>query len=332
MAHRPRTPAAVAAAPNLTALITSDIGDHQLAADMCWRQLGVFTDYAPLEGALAELAAEPIVNLARLAIREGDGDRAHAILDQVLTAAANLTTASIEGNHIDTEKLVHDAEACAAFRQRLWVAMLADGTRALTRAGRWTEAFQAVERHNGIGNRLLDGRQTAVIRHYVDGNLPAAITMLADSVVIEPWEQILAAYLEICCASASGTATAMSLNRLVEQHHLLDLSPEQHLFKVRLGLGILELALPLGVDTDLLAKDLAETTLHTADAYAARDLITFPHVMPQNSEHANALNALLDLAGLGLEPLPQLERQRLLIAADIGASRLRNLIGEAATG
>src|SRR5690606_4116556 len=113
MAHRARTPAEAAAALNLTALITSDIGDHQLAADMCWRQLGVFTDCAPLEGGLAELAAEPIVNLARLAIREGDGDRAHAILDQVLAAAANLTTASIEGNHIDTEKLVHDAEACA---------------------------------------------------------------------------------------------------------------------------------------------------------------------------------------------------------------------------
>jgi hypothetical protein len=227
---------------------------------------------------------------------------------------------------------VHNAEARAAFRQRLWAAMLADGTRALTRSGRWTEAFQVVERHNGIGNRLLDGRQTAVIRHYVDGNLPAAITMLADSAVSEPWEQVLAAYLETCCAAASGIATAMSLNRLVEQHHLLDLPPEQRLFKIRLGLGILEIALLTGADTDLLVKDLAETALHTGDAYAARDLIAFPHVMPQHPEHANALNALLDLAGLGPEPLLQLERQRLLIAADIGASRLRNLIGEAATG
>ncbi|MGH3903080.1 MAG: hypothetical protein ACRDTE_02600, partial [Pseudonocardiaceae bacterium] len=38
----------------------------------------------------------------------------------------------------------------------LWSALLSDGTRALTRAGRWAQALQHAQQHKGIGQRLLD--------------------------------------------------------------------------------------------------------------------------------------------------------------------------------
>jgi hypothetical protein len=44
-------------------------------------------------------------------------------------------------------------------RQWLWRVILADGARALITAGHWKEALAHVQRHHGVGERMLDGRQ-----------------------------------------------------------------------------------------------------------------------------------------------------------------------------
>ncbi len=47
--------------------------------------------------------------------------------------------------------------------QWLWTVLLSDSLRALCKAGHWTEALRQAQQHNGIGQRLLDGRQIAVL-------------------------------------------------------------------------------------------------------------------------------------------------------------------------
>ncbi|MBT2369318.1 hypothetical protein J7E88_29445 [Streptomyces sp. ISL-10] len=66
--------------------------------------------------------------------------------------------------------LVADADDRQVVRTWLWSVLLADGTRALTTAGRWTEALAHVEAHRGIGQRMLDGRQVAVLAALATGD------------------------------------------------------------------------------------------------------------------------------------------------------------------
>jgi hypothetical protein len=64
-----------AEAQNLAALIASDCGLPELARDLCWQQFEVFLTVRPLNTATAKLALQPLINLARLLIRAGDGTR-----------------------------------------------------------------------------------------------------------------------------------------------------------------------------------------------------------------------------------------------------------------
>ena len=59
---------------------------------------------------------------------------------------------------------------------------LAEGSRALTKAGRWQQALAHAEHHNGIGQRLLDGRQTAVLTSALRGGSSSASALLDKSV------------------------------------------------------------------------------------------------------------------------------------------------------
>jgi hypothetical protein len=63
-----------AEACNLAALIASDCGMPGLARDLCWRQYGVFAQARIRDETTAKLALQPLINLARLHIRDGDGD------------------------------------------------------------------------------------------------------------------------------------------------------------------------------------------------------------------------------------------------------------------
>ncbi|GAB4001264.1 hypothetical protein GCM10029992_36270 [Glycomyces albus] len=327
MAHRAKTVTEAAAALNLTALIASDIGAADLASEMCWRQYLAFTDRAPLDRDNAGLAMEPLINLARLSIRDGDGDRAHKILDQAFTAATDGTTATIDGNLINFAGFATDAESLHQARERLWVALLADGTRALTRAGRWTEALQAIKHRNGIGERLLDGRQTAIITHYITGELASAITLIADTAAADPWEQALTAYLETCCTTASGTANAKTCTNLVEQFRQLDVPMEQGLFRIRLGLSILEIVNLLDADTEPVVKDLEWAAQRTGDAYAARELLACTAFRTKiDSSPRTKLEERLERSGLGPDTSAKFKLQRLQVTADVGLVQLQKLL------
>jgi len=62
-----------------------------------------------------------------------------------------------------------------------------DGTRALTSTGRWHDAEAHLRHQNGIGHRMLDGRQATVIAAATTGDTTTAQKLVAETVPGEPW-------------------------------------------------------------------------------------------------------------------------------------------------
>jgi hypothetical protein len=111
----------------------------------------------------AKLILQPLVNLARLRIRGGEADAGRQIL-QSLYAAARSSSGQvvIDSRAVSLPALTTPARE--ALTQWLWAVLLTDSLRALCKAGRWADVHQA-QQHDGIGQRLLDGRQVAILAH-----------------------------------------------------------------------------------------------------------------------------------------------------------------------
>lgn len=105
-----------AEALNKAALITSDCGIVDLARQLCWRQYDVFQAATPLTAKTGKPALQPIVNLGRLATRDGDGTRAYRIFANTYTAMRTPTTTEIDGRDIDFRQFVHQTENPRNFR------------------------------------------------------------------------------------------------------------------------------------------------------------------------------------------------------------------------
>jgi len=191
------------------------------------------------------MALMPVVNIARLLIREGDGDGAFEVLEQLYRAAQARGSTVIRSHHIDMAPLIRTDENHRKICTELWVAVLTDGARALARAGRWTEAAKTMAAHRGIGNRLLDGRQIKIMSLTEQGLSDQARVMIDSSALAEPWENTVAALLRICCqpdtASLSldqlSDAASQALNLITESA-----DPTTATFRVRVGLTALDFA------------------------------------------------------------------------------------------
>ncbi|GLY82000.1 IS630 family transposase [Actinoallomurus iriomotensis] len=128
---------------NFAALIASDTGLPDLAGDLCWRQHKIFTEAGALTQDIAVMALMPLVNIARLLIREGDGNAAYELLQQLYRAAQQRSATIIRDHEIDLAPLIQNHHDHRKICTELWVALLIDGARALAREGRWTEAADA---------------------------------------------------------------------------------------------------------------------------------------------------------------------------------------------
>jgi len=146
----------------------------------------------PLDARTARLALEPVVNLARLPIRDGNGDAAYTLLDTLYQAVCNQADTVAGGIAIPASRLTRTPDDLRQIRRWLWTVHLADSPRALISAGRWHDALAHLETHNGIGQRLLDGRQVAVITRYLAADTSGALTLVQNSTATEPWEYVVA--------------------------------------------------------------------------------------------------------------------------------------------
>jgi hypothetical protein len=312
---------------NFAALIASDTGLPDLAANLCWAQYRVFAEADSLTPDIAIMALMPLVNISRLLIREGDGNGAFDILQRLYHAAQHRCPATICGHDVDLSQLTRTGAAHRKVCEELWAALLIDGARALARANRWTEAADIMAEHRGIGNRLLDGRQVKVMALMEQGLTGQADAMIESTIVAESWENTVAALLRVCCRPHSQVSPT-ELDHVVEETLELVSQPEPTtaVFRTRVGLTAIDLAAEQPARA---VSRLNAAVLDTAssDAYAARDILEH-HVLrtQMTRQEQDQLAAILDLAGLGTGSLPPAHMAALVTAVAQAENRLRVLL------
>ncbi|MEV7872736.1 hypothetical protein AB0P17_43090 [Streptomyces sp. NPDC088124] len=285
--------------------VASDLSLPQLAREMCHQHAAAYLHACPLPGMTAIRALEPVVNLARLQIRAGHADdgrqRLLALYDAVNTGAR----AQFEGITIPADLTV-SAEDRQEVRSWLWRVLLADGTRTLTTAGRWAEALAHIETHRGVGRRMLDGRQVAVLAALTAGDTPSAEDLLARTEPGEPWEDAVTRCLTVLTRRAAGRPI---------QRHLLDLvttylvRPDEHgmtVFNTRLGLTVLD-TIPSADDPAArrVVEELHRRATETTDGYAAREILAHPSFTALATDREKQdCRALLHACALGAGGFP----------------------------
>ncbi|MFD8352416.1 hypothetical protein ACFV1X_26190 [Streptomyces coelicoflavus] len=305
---------------NKAALIASDCGMPDLARTLCWRHAEAVLRAQPLGAQEARYALEPLVNLARLRIRDGDGHGAYHLLDSLNRAVRSKREAVIDGRTTPLQHLTTSAADHEQVCQWLWTVLLGDGTRALVAAGEWDRARAHSRQHQGIGQRLFDGRQVEVLVRCLSEQPSDALTFLHTSTLVEPWEQSVAAALTVLCHRAADEHPIEPIDKMVQHYLALDSAPELAVFRSRVGLVVLDLA-PKTRQAEPMRRLTSEATTQ-ADGYLARDVLAHPVCREElNQDERKTLSATVASAGLGQgnipEPLAQALRDASAVAAGV---------------
>ncbi|AQS66869.1 hypothetical protein [Streptomyces pactum] len=261
---------------NQAALTASDAGLPDLARELCRRHAAAYLHACPLPGMSAIRGLEPVVNLARLHIRAGRADEGRQRLLDLYAAVEAGTAAQFEGVAVPADLTATDEDRHEV-RAWLWRVLLADGTRTLTTTGRWAEAEAHIEAHRGVGSRMLDGRQTAVIAALTAGDTTRAAALLAETKPGDPWEQAVTACLTVLCRRDAGQPVDRHVADLVTAYTGRKTDPGMTVFDIRFGLTILDAT---GSTEPSVARrmvdDLHRRTINARDGYAARETLAHP--------------------------------------------------------
>lgn len=198
---------------NQAALIASDVGLPDLARQMCHQHADAYLHATPLPAMTAIRALEPVVNLARLQIRAGHPDDGLDRLLRLSEAVGNGTADRFDDVHVPAGLVQTEADR-QEVRAWLWRVLLADGSRTLTGAGRWAEALAHTREHQGIGKRMFDGRQIAVVAALTSGDTSHAAELIAETAAGDPWEHAVTACLHALCHQASDGLGHAQENKL----------------------------------------------------------------------------------------------------------------------
>jgi hypothetical protein len=311
---------------NKAALIASDCGLPTLACALCWRQYELFEVVRPWPSWAIKLAVQPLLNVARQLIREGHGDHAYAMLESLYSAARSQTSIMTSGRVIDFGAFIATPDNHKAVCTMLWTALLADGTRALTQAGHWREAAERVEQHRGVGNRLLDGRQVAIIARIEDGDASRAIELVEQSQITEPWEHAVQRILRVLCLRTVDSVTSADVAMMLVSAHSLARSPDPDtaVARTRISIAALNLAAPCSVgQTEALRISLVDLAMK--DAYAAHDVLSNPALAGQlTASRLDALHDLVRSCGLRRGTIPSRLRDQLMAVVGRAAATLAN--------
>lgn len=320
-AERDGTVNSATVAQNKAALIASDCGMPDLARALCWRHTEVFLRAQPLGAQEARYALEPLVNLARLHIRDGDGDGAYLLLDTLNEAVRAKSEAVIDGRTVSFEHLTDSADDHQHVCQWLWAVLLGDGTRALVAAGQWDRARAHSEQHHGVGQRLFDGRQVEILVRCLGGQPTEALEYLNQTTLAEDWERPVAACLAVLCHAAAGERPADAVEDMVKQYLALDVAPGLAVFRSRIGLAVLDLA-PRTRQAEAFRRLIHEATTY-GDGYVARDVLAHPVCRDDMTQNEfRTLSAAVDSAGLGQGDMPEHLQQSLLDAVAVSAGTI----------
>ncbi|MFJ9889503.1 hypothetical protein ACIQRW_27115 [Streptomyces sp. NPDC091287] len=304
---------------NQAALIASDIGDTDAARSWCRQHAAVYLDAAPLEAADAIRALEPVVNLVRLQLRTGNADAGYQQLECLFNAVAADQSAHIDGVTVPAS-IVCTAQDRREVTTWLWAVLLADGTRALTSAGRWGEALSHIRRHRGLGRRMLDGRQVALLAALLSADTAHANHLLTHTEPGDVWEAAVTDCLTLLCLRSSDLEWRRPLHNLVDTYLALPDREGLTAFRSRLGLVVLDLvSSPEDSAARRVVTDLCRRATRTEDGYAARDALSHPltRELATDGEAKECLR-LLSSCALRAGELPAQERAQLARAVHQG--------------
>ncbi|WP_329317980.1 hypothetical protein [Streptomyces sp. NBC_01262] len=290
---------------NQAALMASDLGLPDLARRWCHRHAAAYLQARPLIGMDAIRGLEPLVNLARLHIRAGRGDEGHRMLRALYEAVTEGTAAVLDGIAVPTDLTATDADR-QEVRQWLWRVIIADGTRALTAAGRWQDALAHVKQHHGIGKHMLDGRQVAVLARATTGDHDKAQRLLAETIPGDPWENAVTACLTALCIAPDRRPASHEIEALLVCCRRVDFQPDLVVFHTRLALSAVDAAGRSGhAGVQKEASELVDRIVKVGDGYAARDVLAHDGCANMLSERqTRCLAEVVDACALGSRTLP----------------------------
>ncbi|WP_200303948.1 hypothetical protein [Streptomyces adelaidensis] len=290
---------------NQAALIASDLDLPDLARELCHQHADAYLHACPLPGMSAIRGLEPVVNLARLRIRAGRADEGRQRLLDLYEAVEAGAAARFDGVAVPADLTATDEDRHEV-RAWLWRVLLADGTRTLTTRGRWAEAKAHIEAHRGVGKRMLDGRQVAVLAALVVGDTASAAALLADTMPGDPWEQAVTACLTVLCRRAAGQPIDGHLADLVTTYSERKAEPGMTVFDIRLGLTVLDaIGSAEAPGARHIVEELHRRTTDTEDGYAARENLAHPlFIALATDRQAQECRALVRSCALGAGMVP----------------------------
>ncbi|WP_405973073.1 hypothetical protein OG496_29725 [Streptomyces sp. NBC_00988] len=261
---------------NQAALIASDLDLPDLAREMCHQHAAAYLGACPLPGMSAIRGLEPVVNLARLQIRAGHGDDGRQRLLDLYDAVGAGAAAGFEGIAVPADLTATDEDRHEV-QAWLWRVLLADGTRTLTTEGRWAEALTHIEAHRGVGQRMLDGRQVAVLAALVEGDTARATALLTATMPGDPWEQAVTTCLSVLCRRDAGQLVDGHLTSLLTTCSERKSEPGMTVFDTRLGLTVLDaIGSAKAPAAHRIVDDLHRRMTDAGDGYAARENLAHP--------------------------------------------------------
>ncbi len=263
-------------------------------------------------------------------IRSGNTDDGRRRLLDLYEAVGSGNSVTFEAVTVPAD-LTRTAEDREEVRAWLWRVLLADGTRTLTTTGRWREALAHIEEHRGIGIRMLDGRQVAVVAALTEGATERASELLNGTAPGDPWEQAVTACLTALCRRDAGPETGDCMADLVDSYLSHEARPGMTVFDVRLGLTVLDaVASTERSGARRLVGDLVRRTTAARDGNAAREvlaaeLFTVLATDDQVQECTDLVTACRLEGGLPLEELyaelaPGLDSSEAVIARSLAAT------------
>jgi hypothetical protein len=222
------------------------------------------------------------------------------------------------------------ADDLDSVRKWLWTVHLADSPRALISAGRWDDALVHLEHHRGIGQRMLDGRQVAVVARYLAGDTRGALTILQDTVTSEPWEDIVSGCLTALCAP--GHSASMRRLKTVPGAYLnlaIADTPELLVFTTRLGPTVIDASGGTAHSHGrVIAQSMITRVIRLRDGYATRELLAHQGCRALlTREEADALVRIADLCALGHGNIPGQVQDQLTAALGVAAENISQHIG-----
>jgi len=166
-----------------------------------------------------------------------------------------------------------------------------------------------MHQQRGIGQRLLDGRQVAIIAHGAAGDYVTANRLLTTTEGAEPWEHAVAACLTAAVQAWTGYPKATGLPAIAETYHRLRRNDDHPLFHVRLGPTAAALS-AADDDSHRLGAAIEHTAIASGDAYAARETLAAPQIR-LSDRGRETLSDLLRASGLGAKAIADRHEQHL---------------------